>query len=147
MRSRSPLALMEQVVMVLVFALAAALCLQVFVLSDQTSRRNEAIDRAVTECQNAAETLKAAGGDTAHAQQTAAEQMGGTVEQGLWYLFYNEDWVPVDGNPDASYGLYAQGIPSEIEGLVQAKVWVTEEENGEELFSLSVSWQEVGVNG
>ena len=35
MRSKSPLALMEQVVMVLVFALAAALCIQVFVFSDQ----------------------------------------------------------------------------------------------------------------
>ena len=147
MRSKTPLALMEQVIMVLVFALAAALCLQVFVLSDQTSRRNEAIDRAVIECQSAAETLKAAGGDTAHAQQTAAEQMGGTVEQGLWYLFYNEDWVPVDGISEAAYALYAQGVPSEVEGLAQAKVWVTEEENGEELFSLSVSWQEVGGNG
>ena len=30
MRSKSPLALMEQVIMVLVFALAAALCLRVF---------------------------------------------------------------------------------------------------------------------
>ena len=34
MRSKTPLALMEQMVMVLVFALAAALCLQVFVVSD-----------------------------------------------------------------------------------------------------------------
>lgn len=41
MRSKAPLALMEQLVMVLVFALAAALCVQVFVLSGQTSRWNE----------------------------------------------------------------------------------------------------------
>lgn len=34
MRSKAPLVLMEQLVMVLVFALAAALCVQVFVLSD-----------------------------------------------------------------------------------------------------------------
>ena len=54
MRSKAPLALMEQLVMVLVFALAAALCVQVFVLSYQTSRRNEARDRAVLEAQNAA---------------------------------------------------------------------------------------------
>lgn len=30
MRSKAPLALMEQIIMVLVFALSAALCLQVF---------------------------------------------------------------------------------------------------------------------
>ena len=68
MRNKSPLALMEQLVMVLVFALAAALCLQVFMFADLTSERNAAIDRAVTECQNAAEILKASGGDLAHAQ-------------------------------------------------------------------------------
>ena len=47
MRSKAPLALMEQVVMVLVFALATALCLQVFVFSNQVSKRNAAIDHAV----------------------------------------------------------------------------------------------------
>ena len=58
MRSKAPLVLMEQLVMVLVFALAAALCVQVFVLSDQTSRSHEARDRAVVAAQNAAENLK-----------------------------------------------------------------------------------------
>ncbi|MEI3306106.1 MAG: hypothetical protein V8R40_08850 [Dysosmobacter sp.] len=48
MRSKAPLALMEQLVMVLVFALAAALCVQVFVLSGQTSRWNAARDRALS---------------------------------------------------------------------------------------------------
>ena len=61
MRSKAPLALMEQLVMVLVFALAAALCVQVFVLSSRTSRWNESRDRAVVEAQNAAELLKGDG--------------------------------------------------------------------------------------
>ena len=61
MRSRSPLVLMEQLVMILVFALAAALCLQVFVFADRVSARSEQTDRAVLVCQNTAETLKAAG--------------------------------------------------------------------------------------
>ena len=47
MRSKTPLAMMEQLLMLLVFALAALVCLQVFVFSGQTSRRNEARDRAV----------------------------------------------------------------------------------------------------
>ena len=57
-RSKTPLALMEQMVMVLVFALAAALCVQVFVLSDRTSRYGKARDRALMEAQSAAEALK-----------------------------------------------------------------------------------------
>ena len=63
MRSKAPLVLMEQLVMVLVFALAAALCVQVFVLSDQTSRNYAARDRAAVAAQNAAEQLKGCGGD------------------------------------------------------------------------------------
>ena len=58
MRSKAPLVLMEQIVMVLVFALTAALCLRMFVLSGQLSRKYAATDRAVTEAQNAAEWLK-----------------------------------------------------------------------------------------
>ena len=58
MRNKAPLALMEQLVMLLVFALAAALCLQVFVLSDQLSRRCEERDRVVVVAQNAAEIMK-----------------------------------------------------------------------------------------
>ena len=51
MRSKAPLAMMEQMVMVLVFALAAALCLQAFVKSDRMSKEMEARDRAVVpEC-------------------------------------------------------------------------------------------------
>ena len=60
----------------LVFALAAALCLQVFVLSDKTSRRNEARDRAVLEAQNTAEELKSLRGDLAQ----AAGLYGGTFD-------------------------------------------------------------------
>ena len=62
MRSRAPLALMEQLVMALVFALAAAICLQVFVRADQLSRRNALRDEAVLAVQNTAEQLKRAHG-------------------------------------------------------------------------------------
>lgn len=62
MKSKAPLALMEQLVMVLVFALAAALCVRGFVLSERISRRGEARDMAMIAAQNAAEALKGTGG-------------------------------------------------------------------------------------
>ena len=46
MKNSAFLALMEQMVMTLVFALSAALCLQVFVLSEQMSLRSEAQSHA-----------------------------------------------------------------------------------------------------
>ena len=58
MRSKAPLALMEQMVMVLVFALAAALCLQAFALADRISRQNAERDQALVAAQNAAEQVK-----------------------------------------------------------------------------------------
>ncbi|MEI3141197.1 MAG: hypothetical protein V8S34_06355 [Lawsonibacter sp.] len=61
MRSRAPLALMEQTVMVLVFALAAALCLRAFALADGISRQVEATDRAVLWAESAADTCERPG--------------------------------------------------------------------------------------
>ena len=72
MRSKAPLALMEQMVMLLVFALAAALCLQAFVQSDAISQRSEARDRAVELAQSVAEVVKSCHGDLA----AAAEKLG-----------------------------------------------------------------------
>ena len=148
MRSKSPLALMEQVIMVLVFALAAALCLRVFAFADRMSERNADIDRAVTICQNAAETLKMQGGDVAHAQSGAAELLGGSVEQGVWYILYDERWSEVTDLSEAAYALYVQGVPTEVDGLYRADVRVdTCEENTETLFSIPVAWQGVNGNG
>ncbi|MDO4530820.1 MAG: hypothetical protein Q4C06_02465 [Bacillota bacterium] len=62
MRSKTPLVLMEQLIMVLVFALAAAICLQVFVYAEQVSQRNEALAEAALLAQSTAEELKESSG-------------------------------------------------------------------------------------
>lgn len=58
MRNKSTLVLIEHMVMLLVFALAAAVCLRMFALSGKLSRTYEATDRAVLAAQNAAEWIK-----------------------------------------------------------------------------------------
>jgi len=63
MRGKSPLVIMEMCVMLLVFAVSAALCLGVFVLSDNVSADAEERDRAAVMAQNCAEAIKAADGD------------------------------------------------------------------------------------
>ena len=142
MRSKSPLALMEQVIMVLVFALAAALCLQVFVLSDQMSEKNRDTDRAVLLAQNTAEMIKACGG-----VEEAAEAVGGTICQTMWSSYYYEDLTPA---PDAESGYYHVDVlpmNSGVAGLGQAAIEVFRWDGNEGLFALTVAWQEVNGNG
>ena len=81
MRNKSPLALMEQVLMVLVFALAAALCLQGFVLSNRISTRMETRNKAVSLAQNAAEIVKYYSGDLSEVAQQLNGHWDGNVLQ------------------------------------------------------------------
>ena len=138
MKSRAPLALMEQTVMVLVFALAAALCLRAFVLADGISRRVEATDRAVLWAESAADTLKARNGDLAQ----AAAELGGNLDGQLWTISLDENWQETAGEP--TYTLPAQPIQSGQPLLGRTQIDVAEK-NGESLFSLEVCWQEAGT--
>ena len=58
MKSKVPLLMMEQLIMVLVFALASALCLRCFALAGEISERTARRGEAVLIAQNAAERLK-----------------------------------------------------------------------------------------
>ena len=68
MRSKAHLVLMEQLVMVLVFALAAAVCLRLFVGAENIAMETARQDEAVIVAQNAAELLKAGCGAEEAAQ-------------------------------------------------------------------------------
>jgi len=145
MRSKAPLTLMEQVLMILVFALAAALCVQVFVFSDRSSRRNELRDRAVLEAQNAAETLKAVGssGEAESVLDGAAELLQGSVEQGVLCLEYDGDWNVCADGAEVRYRLCARELPTETGGLGMAELRVMPADGTEEYICLTVAWQEV----
>jgi len=142
MRSKAPLALMEQVVMVLVFALAAALCLRVFMFSNQMSERNKDIDHAVLLAQNTAEILKACGG-----VEKAAEVTGGEIRQMMWSSYYDEDLNSIPDQESAYYEVNTLPENSGVEGLGQATVEVFRCGGNEPLFSIPVAWQEVSGHG
>ncbi len=63
MKNKTSLLLMEQLMMILVFSLAAALCLQVFAKAHEISQETARQDQAVILARNAAEVLKATDGD------------------------------------------------------------------------------------
>lgn len=151
MKSKAPLALMEQLVMILVFALAAALCLQVFVFSDRVSAKNEQTDRAVLACQNAAELLKAAG-QTAESAEAAlahtAHLLGGTFSDGLLSVYYGDAPAAAEAPAQHACLLRAQALPASVPGLCQARIWAEPTEGSDTpLFELTVAWQEVDARG
>ena len=76
MKNRAFLVLMEQLVMVLVFSVAAAVCMGLFIRAGQTAEETDRLGDAVLLAQNAAEILKASGGEGA----VPAEQNGYRVE-------------------------------------------------------------------
>lgn len=133
MKSKAPLALMEQVVMILVFALAATLCVQVFVLSDRMSRRGEIRDRALLEAQNAVETLK---------------HNGGMDDPAGYAIQYDKNWEVVpNGDANAAYHLLILDAGSTDDYLWTADV-VVYTEDGDLLAGLPAAGQKgVSDNG
>ena len=125
MRSKAPLALIELTVMLLVLYIAAALCLQAFVRSQEVSRENAHRDAALTHIQSAAEVLKHCGGD----YEAAAQRHGGSWDGSVWVI--HEDGYTVRAVPQAAASAY----------LGMAALEVSWEETV--LASLEVCWQEV----
>lgn len=129
MRNKASLVLMEQLIMLLVFALAASACLGIFSAARNISLSAERQDTAVLLAQTGAETLKRCGGDFS----AAAEELNGTAA-GKTAL------IPGDGG----YLLHLRETDSGISGLGTAALWVTHESDPSEiLFVLETAWQEV----
>ena len=118
MRDKATLTLMELLIMVLVFSLAAALCLKAFVWSTQKTRENRIIAGAAVAAQTAAEEMKAA----RHAEAGSRA--------------YDENWQPAQ---DGCYVLKTEPFHAELLGGAEITV---EDRTGSELFRLMVRWQE-----
>ena len=125
MRNKAPLALLEQILMLLIFALAAVICLRVFLWSDDTSRHSARRDDALIHAQTVAETVKAHGGDFT----AAAAALHGTVEDGALVVTQEDYTLRTEKEVPAPY-------------LGRAEIVV--EAGGEVLFTLPIAWQEVG---
>lgn len=138
-RSKAPLSLMEQLIMVFVFAFAAAICLQAFVYSDRLSKDSTTRELASMRATEVIEVCKAYGGDLAK----AAEKISGTVvpagEDGSDNLIksYAEDNLEVDVRVDAA---------DQTARLRKASVSVFEigdDGNTEEnpVYTVNIAWQ------
>ena len=136
MKGKTSLTLLELTVMLLVFALAAALCLQAFVWADRSSARVAREDGAYRCLQNASEVLKACGGDTA----AAARRFGGNCVDGKWQIAFDENWNVTQ--QEGAFFLQAVYEQTGAALLGGARLEITDRE-GSVLAAWSVRWQEV----
>ncbi len=144
MKSKAPLMLIEQMVMLLVFALAAALCMQAFVRADAVSRRCEARDAAVLTAQTAAEALQGCGGRQAVRQAAALLGAEPAQDGRAFTAGYDGAWDAAQAEP--VYLLEVRETDSGVAGLGRAEIRVTEVQSGETLCTLETAWQEVDAD-
>lgn len=121
MKHRTPLVLIELTVMLLVFSLAAVLCLQGFAWADAQSVEECRKDQAMQQLQNAAELLK------------SGQKLPET-------LLFDENWQQVSEDP--AFTLRLTPVEQEIPYLATARLEITKAD-GSALGELTVSWQEV----
>lgn len=127
-RSKAPLALMEQIIMILVFALTAAVCLQAFVYSNNLSEEGDKENLAASHAQEVVETCKMYSGDL---EQVQLKLSGERTENGIC-VFYEEDHMTV-----------VLEITEQSDWLARAKVSVQDEKD-KEIFSVDTAWQRGG---
>ena len=136
MKRNASLALIEQVIMLLILIVAAALCLRAFVWSDQRSLYYTERDRAVVELQSAAEILKAKDGDFS----AAAAAYGGSATEDQWVLDFDENWNITEKS--GVYRICATVNGCDVDYLGGA-ILTVQPVDGETLAQLTISWQEV----
>lgn len=137
MKNKASLLLMEQLIMILVFALAAAVCLKGFAYAAQTSLAICQQEEAVFLAQSAAEQIKAHHGAVEDTQYIS----GGTAQDPLWVCFYDDQLNSVPSEDNWHYRLEIEKTPGNISGLGQADVRVHTADS-QQLVALTVAWQE-----
>ena len=145
MKRKAYLNLMEQLVMLLVFALASVVCLKAFVWADRESLHIDLVDNASIAAQNTAETLRSCGGGVPYALLESARRIGGEYDGKTLNIQYDENWQICREN--GAYILIADEADSGFEGLSRAVVKVVDTDKEEVLFQIETAWQsEVNVH-
>lgn len=129
-RSASSLFLIELIIAIGFFAVASAVCLQLFVRARMVSIQSADLSRATLAAQSAAEAFRGCGGSL----EEVSALLGGQEEGGALTVWYGPDWNPC-GRENAAYRLTltcGEGRP------VPAEILVSRLEDGSSLFSLGV---------
>ena len=129
---RASLSILELSLMLLVFAIAAVVCLRAYALADRLSREAEELDRAVLWAQTVAEEWKACDGNMDKGDLPCSKPGENTLRLPL-----DKAWEPA-----GEAAAYEVVLEAENGLLPTARVTVREAESGREIYGLTVACQE-----
>ena len=142
-RSKAPLSLMEQLIMVFVFAFAAAVCLQAFVYSDNLSKNGTAREMAATRATEVAEVCKAYRGDLEQAASRLEATLVPTDAGNGLEMTYADDGLRVVLDTPTTETVTADAAIQKA----KVSVWEIPKEGQQEeapIYTMTVAWQTVG---
>lgn len=137
MRNKAFLSLIEQMCMILFFAVAAAICLQGFAKANQLSLAQQEKDRAVIAAQSVAEVLKDARGDL----ETTANILQGHFDGTAVTVSCDAQWKPTSQRNDPAFVIRIIPLSNDTPLLGSANIQALRGEDV--IFQLRVCWQEV----
>lgn len=135
MKNRAFLSILEQLCMILIFAVVAAVCLRVFSLANEISKDRDRLDRAVITAQYTAELLKSSKGDL----EACADALSGSVDGNTLTVFCDSSGQPSDAGTKEYFKLVAVKTASSHPYTERAQITVIGD--GETVFSVDVVWQ------
>ena len=140
MKNKAFLSILEQICMILVFVIAAALCLRGFSLANKKSRDRDTLDMSVTAAQNTAEVLKSNKGDLS----LCADVLSGSANEDTLTVLYDEDGHPTKDGDKEYFKLIA--VKQEGEHPLTESALIRVISGDETVFELTVVWAKGGNN-
>ena len=125
MKNRAVLSQIEFIIMTLVFALSAAICLKVFAFSSENSRAAQIESMAIIKVQNCAEQIK--------------NSRGASIGDSGLCIYYNEDGTTSESETRLVLKACRTDCSSPMLGTASVDFYC----DGDVLFSVPVAWQEV----
>ncbi len=125
--------LIELIINCLFFVIAAAVCINLFVTGYIDSKKSGELSVAMTEASNTAEVLKATDGDLS----STIEILGfGEVQNGMLYVYYDENWQVVT---DESLYEYILSVKlNEADELMLDSLISVQNMQSQEIYNLNV---------
>jgi len=141
-RSRSTLFLIEQLIVIAVFALCAAACARILTAAYFSARDSRDLSNALNAAENGAEAYKATGGDVSK----VAEVLGGIIDKtggaDAAIVYYDSAWT-VCGEGSAKYRLLLKnGGALDDSAYLSAGELSVEKLTGEEIVAFTVAARE-----
>lgn len=128
--SKTKLFLLEFIIIILFFSLAATVCVRIFVNAKMASAQSSRLTGAVLKAQEAAETFKAVDGDAGR----LAEELNGSMDGQNVVVFYDKEWNQAKEQTD---GVYRMEIRLEKEqNLITASILINHGQD--EIYSLKI---------